>query len=104
MIKATNLTTTNNTPVFSETGEYGITTLIACNHSSTDAIVNAYVIPADQASASPANQILKNLVIVGEDTFVMDMEKLVLANGDRIVFQSNIADTINVVVSAMPVN
>lgn len=103
MITATNLADTNHTDVFVSSGENGITTLMICNHStSTDAVVDAWVVPEGDNRGN-ANQILKSLTIVASDTFVMDMEKLVLSNGDRIVIKSNVADTVNSVISSMAV-
>ena len=103
MITTANLTTTNSTTVYTSSGESGITTLILCNHhASTDAIVNVYVVPSG-STAGDANQILKSLTIVASDTFVMDMEKLILSNGDFIVVQSNAANVVNSVISSMAV-
>ena len=103
MITTANLTTTNNTTVYTSSGESGITTLIICNHhASIDAIVDVYVVPSGN-SVGDANQILKSLTIVASDTFVMDMEKLVLSNGDFIVVKSNAANVVNSVISSMAV-
>ena len=103
MITATNLTTTNNTQAFLSDGENGVTTLMICNHhASTNAVVNVWVVPQGQVSGN-ANQILKNLTIVASDTFVMDMEKLVLSDGDTIMVQADIANVVNTVISSMAV-
>jgi hypothetical protein len=104
MITATNLIDTNHTDIFVSSGENGITTLMICNHSaSTDAVVDAWVIPSTQ-SRSNANQILKSLTIVASDTFVMDMEKLILSNGDKIVLKATASDIVNSVISSMAVS
>ena len=77
--------------------------MILCNHHATiDAIVDVFVVPSGN-STGDANQILKNLTIVASDTFVMDMEKLILANGDFIVVKSNAANVVNSVISSMAV-
>lgn len=103
MITATNLADTNSTVVYQSVGESGVTTLVICNHhGSSNAVVNVWVVP-DGAVAGNANQILKNLTIVASDTFVMDMEKLVLDDGDTIVAQSDIGDVVNAVISSMAV-
>lgn len=109
MITATNLETTNETEVFVSEGENGITTLLFCNHdAATDAIINVWVVPATgdprvKGTASAANQILKNLEIVAGDTFVMDMEKLILDDLDVIVASANTGNAINCVVSSMAI-
>lgn len=103
MITTTNISTTNNTTVYASDGESGITTLLICNHhASTDAIVDVYVVPSGD-NAGSANQILKSLTIVASDTFVMDMEKLVLSDGDFVVVKSDVADVVNSVISSMAV-
>lgn len=104
MITATNLTSTNQTDVYVSAGESGITTLIICNHhASTDAVVDVWVVPSG-GTAGSANQILKSMTIVAADTFVMDMEKLMLDGGDKIVIQSDQANVINSVISSMAVS
>ena len=104
MITATNITTTAQTNVYVSAGESGITTLIICNHhASTDAVVDVWVVPSG-ASIGVAHQILKSMTIVAADTFVMDMEKLMLDGGDRIVVQSDQANVINSVISSMAVS
>ena len=107
MITATNLETTSNTEVFVSDGENGITTLMFCNHSSvTDAIINVWVVPAvngAKGSESAANQILKDLTIVAADTFVMDMEKLILDDFDTIIAAANTGNAINCVISSMAI-
>lgn len=107
MITATAITQTTQTDVFTSVGENGITTLMICNHSAaTDAVVNVWVVPSSQVTGD-ANQILKDLTIVAKDTFVMDMEKLVLSEGDTIILQSNVggpgASVVNAVISSMAV-
>jgi hypothetical protein len=103
MITTTNISTTNNTTVYTSDGETGITTLLICNHhASTDAVVDVYVVP-DTGTAGNANQILKSLTIVASDTFVMDMEKLVLSDGDTVVIRSDVSDVVNSVISSMAV-
>lgn len=110
MITATNITTANtDTIVYLSNGESGVTTLMICNHhASTDAIVDVWVIPGTgvprvQGTKANANQILKNLQIVAGDTFVMDMEKLVLNDVDKIVVRANADDVVNCVISSMAV-
>jgi hypothetical protein len=104
MITATNITSTSQTDVYVSAGESGITTLIICNHhASTDAVVDVWVVPSG-ATLGPAHQILKSMTIVAADTFVMDMEKLMLDGGDKVVIQSDQANVVNSVISSMAVS
>ncbi len=103
MITATNLADTNSTQIYLSDGESGVTTLMICNHhASSNAVVNVWVVP-DGTVAGNSNQILKNLTIVASDTFVMDMEKLVLSDGDSIIAQADVSDVVNAVISSMAV-
>ncbi len=103
MITATNLADTNSTQIYLSDGESGVTTLMICNHhASSNAVVNVWVVP-DGAVAGNSNQILKNLTIVASDTFVMDMEKLVLSDVDSIIAQADVSDVVNAVISSMAV-
>jgi hypothetical protein len=43
-----------------------------------------YAVPAGQSVATGNVQIYRNIQIAGGDTFVVDMEKLVFANGDQL--------------------
>jgi hypothetical protein len=54
-----------------------------CNTDSTARDIDVYLVP-DGGSAGAATQIYKNIQIAGNDTFVVDMEKLVLADGDTV--------------------
>ncbi len=109
MITATNISTTNQTDVFIAGDESAVTTLIICNHDAvTDATVNVWVVPGTGTPRLPGttavqHQILKDLRIVASDTFVMDMEKLVLDLQDKIVVQASIGNAVNVVISSMAI-
>jgi hypothetical protein len=102
MITATLIDSTNATAVYTSDGETGITTLMICNHGVQDAIINVHVVPSG-GSVSNTNQILKNLTIVTADTFVMDMEKLILSDNDKIYITSDVANVVNSVISSMAV-
>lgn len=86
---------TTQTNVFVSTGNTAITTLYLCNRTGGSAItVNVHCVPSG-ANATPDNLIYHNLRIQGEDTYVVDTEKLLLSNGDSI--RANAASTGNVV-------
>jgi hypothetical protein len=54
-----------------------------CNDDATARDLSVYAVPSGGTVAN-STQIYKNVQIAGSDTFVVDMEKLVLANGDTI--------------------
>jgi hypothetical protein len=105
MLTATNLTTTNQTIVFQATQETAITCMIFCNYSAADTTLNVWAVPnsggTSVGSAGNANQILTQLTISAYDTFVMDMEKLILSNYDTIVAQAGTGTSISATISTM---
>jgi hypothetical protein len=60
-----------------------VTTVYFCNKSPTACTINVYAVSA-QAIAGPTNVIYNSLAIAGNDTYVMEAEKLILFNGDLI--------------------
>ena len=111
MITATDITTNTDTTIYLSPSESAVTTLMICNHdASSDAVVDVWVVPGTgssprvQGTKGNAHYIVRNMTIVAGDTFVMDMEKLVLDQNDKIVLKSNTANLVNSVVSSMQVS
>jgi hypothetical protein len=54
-----------------------------------DATVNIYVLPDDDSTTTPTenNKIYNQLTIQATDTYIIDTEKLILANGDKIFIE-----------------
>ena len=110
MITATDITSTSDTNIYVSSGESAVTTLMVCNHdNSTDAVVDIWVVPGTglprvQGTKTTAHYIVRNMTIVAGDTFVMDMEKLVLDQNDKIILKSNTANVVNSVISSMAVS
>jgi hypothetical protein len=69
-----------------------------CNQDGLAKTLNVYAVP-NGSSADTTTQIYKNIEIAGNDTFVVDMEKIVLANGDTLQANAtgNIVATISYV-------
>jgi hypothetical protein len=55
-----------------------------CNTDTGARNFDLYLIPSGTADASTTVQIYKNVQVASSDTYVMDMEKLVLGNGDML--------------------
>ena len=109
MLTATNLTTTGATTVFQATVESAVTCMIFCNYSVTDTDITVYAVPNTGSpnyavgSQGNSNMILKTITITAGDTFVMDMEKLVLSTNDTIIAQASAANCISCNVSTMSI-
>ena len=76
--------------VFTATADTAVTTIHLCNISSAaDATVNVYLLPSDGSTTVPTenNKLYNELTIQATDTYVIDTEKLILANGDKIFIE-----------------
>ena len=76
--------------VFTATADTAVTTIHLCNISSAaDASINIYLLPSDGSTTVPTenNKLYNQLTIQATDTYVIDTEKLILANGDKIFIE-----------------
>ena len=76
--------------VFTATADTAVTTIHLCNISSAaDASVNIYLLPSDGSTTVPTenNKLYNQLSIQATDTYIIDTEKLILANGDKIFIE-----------------
>lgn len=100
MITNTQLATTT-TNIFSSLGENAVTTIFFCNTSDTvDTEIDVYVVPAAGAFGV-ATQVMSNLSLPASETFVFDVEKLILENGAAIWAKASVAGTVTATVSSV---
>lgn len=96
----TNATLTTGTAanIYASTGNSIISTMYLCNVTGTDVLVNIHAV---QSGGSPAdtNLIYKDLLIAPSDTYVMDVEKLLLGDNDTIRGNSNVASSVTATTS-----
>ena len=71
---------------------YAITTVMVCNNSSTDSatfsmhlVANGDPIADGTTPGINNSRVINNLTLAPEETFTFDTEKIVLAEGDRLV-------------------
>lgn len=69
--------------LYVSTGNTVISVMYFCNTNASPQTFNLWAVPA-AGTAGDATQIYKDVQIAPADTFVVDMEKLVLTNGDMI--------------------
>lgn len=81
-ISNTVLSTSGNV-IYTSTDNSVVSVMYFCNTDSTARDIDVYLVPNGGTSAGNT-QIYKSVQIAGNDTFVVDMEKLVLSNGDTI--------------------
>jgi hypothetical protein len=75
--------TGTGTEAFAATADTAVTAMYITNKSSTAGNVDIYVVPSGD-TVSDNFKIYNNLQIPAEDTYVIDSEKLILENGDKI--------------------
>jgi hypothetical protein len=72
---------------FTASADTAVTVIYLCNiNSSTpdgDAVVDVYVVPQAD-SVAEKHKIYSQLTVKGSDTYVIDTEKMILENGDKI--------------------
>jgi ribosome-binding ATPase YchF (GTP1/OBG family) len=78
------LLTTSISNVYVSSGNSVISVMYFCNTDATAKNINVYAVPNGTSTVDANVQIYKDVQIASGDTFVVDMEKLVLANGDTI--------------------
>ena len=75
--------TGTGTEAFAATADTAVTAMYITNKSSSDGNVDVYVVPSGE-TVSENFKIYNNLLVPAEDTYVIDSEKLILENGDKI--------------------
>ena len=83
-------TTTALDFVFQASADTAVTSIHLCNVTSSDAVVNIYLLPSDGSTTVPTenNKIYNSLTIQGTDTYIIDTEKMILSSGDRIYVET----------------
>ena len=76
--------------VFQASEDTAVTSIHLCNVTSSDAVVNIYLLPTDGSTTVPTenNKIYNSLTIQGTDTYIIDTEKMILSSGDKIYVES----------------
>lgn len=90
-------TTVTNILVGSGSLGTATTTVYLCNRSASNVLVNLYAVSSGSI-ASGNNIIYSNVILTTNETYIMDVEKIFLGNGDML--QAN-AGTNNAVVATV---
>lgn len=84
--------------VYTSSGNTAVTTMYLCNYSGSDRTVSVYLVPS-AGSASDSNIIYKDVPIAAGDTYIIDTERLVLANGDSVQALASSTTSVTMTVS-----
>lgn len=90
--------TASATTIFTSTGNSAVTTMYLCNYSATDRTATIYLVPNGNVAGN-GNIIYKEVPIAAGDTYIIDTERLVLANGDMVQALASSTTSITMTVS-----
>lgn len=103
MIQNTVLTTSaSNIAVGSGTIGTATSTIYFCNRTGTATTFNLYAVPAG-GTAGADNIVYSNKSLAGNDTYIADLEKIYLGNGDTLQANANVNSAVVATVSSIGV-
>lgn len=85
--------------VYVSSGSTVISTMYFVNTSGSAATFNVWLMPTGNDTANVLNQVYSLVQLAPNETFVVDMEKLVLGNGDMIQSNASSNTAINTTLS-----
>lgn len=84
--------------IYASSGNSVVVTVYLCNTDTVARTVSLFAVPA-AGTASSSNQIIKDLTIAPSDTYIMNTERLVLANGEMLQANASANSVITATVS-----
>lgn len=92
---------TSTTTHYTSSGETVVTPIYLYNRSASTVTANLFLVDnsSGTGTATESTQIYGNLQIAAYDTFVVDREKMILANNDFIAANASAANAITLTVS-----
>lgn len=95
-----NQLTDSSTPgnIYASTGNSVVSTVYFCNTSAADVTINVWAVPAS-GTYGAGNQIYKTLTIAAYDTYIMDVEKLILGQDDSLQANCSASSSVTATVS-----
>lgn len=98
-ITSTSITTTSTTAIYTSTNSTACTVIYICNTSPSTVTVTVNV----GAAATTANTIYKLLSILANDTYVINMERLMFDNGQSIWVTASAGNAVVTTVSYLEI-
>lgn len=83
--------------IFVSSGNTVVSAMYFCNHGAASANLNVWLLSSGNSVASTSTLVYREIQIAAADTFVVDREKLALANGDQI--KANAGGTVSATVN-----
>jgi hypothetical protein len=88
--------------IFVATGTQGNVVSVAyfCNRNGSATAFNLYLVPSGQ-TAGANNIVYSNKTVTSNDTYILELEKIILSNGDMLQASANTANVIVATVSTL---
>ncbi len=93
---------TGATTVYTSSGTTAITCMFFMNDNASARTLSVHVVQSG-GTASSTNQLVKNISIDPADSYVINLEKLVLSNGDTIQCVASVGSSIFPTVSSVTI-
>ena len=93
---------TGATTVYTSSGTTAITCMFFMNDNASARTLSVHVVQSG-GTASSTNQLVKNISIDPADSYVINLEKLVLSNGDTIQCLASVGSSIFPTVSSVTI-
>ena len=85
--------------IYTSSGNTVVSTMYFCNNYTAAINLNVFLLPSGATVGNVNYQIYKDVQLASGDTYVIDMEKLVFANGEKIQANSSQASAVTATVS-----
>jgi len=93
---------TSATTVYTSSGTTAITCMFFMNDNASARTLSVHVVQSG-GTASSTNQLVKNISIDPADSYVINLEKLVLSNGDTVQCLASVGSSIFPTVSSVTI-
>jgi hypothetical protein len=90
---------TSPATIYTSSGNTVVSTMYFCNKNAAAINLNVFLLPNGATTANLNYQIYANVQLASDDTYVVDMEKLVFANGEQIQASATTANVVTATVS-----
>lgn len=90
--------TTSAASIYTSSGSSATTVIFFCNYSVAAVTVDVHIVP-NAGTAGTDNQIVKEVSINAGDTYMLNVEKIVLDNGDEIQALASAGSSVTATVS-----
>lgn len=68
---------------------YAVTNILVCNNGNATANFDMHIVPQGEEIDNFQTRVINNLELPAEETFTFDSERIILQEGDRIVFAAD---------------